>query len=87
VSSQEIGHEIVDDHTATITVRITYGDGPVEATCRAVAIAEDKMPVGEVAYSPDPDEGPDHVIEVRTDRRATTVQWDGCTTEGQPRPR
>ena len=86
VSSEEIGHEVLDDHTAVVTVRITYGDEPVTASCHAAALAEDKMSVGEVTYSPDPDEGPDYRIEIRTDRRATTVQWDGCTAEGQPRP-
>jgi hypothetical protein len=87
VSSREIGHEVVDEHTATIEFRITYGDGPVAATCRARAVAEDKAIVGEVAVEPDPDEGPVHEIEIRTERRATTVEWLGCTTDGQPRPR
>ncbi|WP_435771753.1 DUF4307 domain-containing protein [Nocardioides sp. SYSU DS0651] len=87
VSSQEIGHEIVDDHRATIKVRIAYGDDPVDATCRLRALAHDKAVVGETTYEPDPDAGAVHEIDVRTERRATTVEWIGCTAEGQPRPR
>lgn len=87
VSSQEIGHEIVDDHTASIQVRISYGDGPVDATCSLRAIAHDKSVVGETSFEPDPDAGPVHEVEVRTERRATTVEWLGCTAPGQPRPR
>lgn len=87
VSSQEIRHQVLDDHTATVEFRISYGDGPVDATCRARAVAEDKAVVGEVSFEPDPDEGPVHEIEIRTERRATTVEWIGCTAPGQPRPR
>lgn len=86
IASQEIGHDIVSDHAASVTFRIEYGDGPVEATCTARAIAHDKTVVGEVAVQPDGERGR-HTIEIATDRRATTVDWLGCTTEGQPRPR
>ncbi|QYJ04149.1 DUF4307 domain-containing protein [Nocardioides panacisoli] len=86
VASQEIGHEIVGDHTATVTARIKYGDGPVAATCTARAIAADKTVVGEIAFQPTPDQA-EHTVELATDRRATTVDWLGCTAEGQPRPR
>ena len=87
VSSREVGHEIVDDHTATIQVRVEYGDGPVDATCSLRAISHDKAVVGETSFEPDPAEGPTYEIEVRTERRATTVEWLGCTAPGQPRPR
>lgn len=87
VSSQEIAHEIVDDHSATIKVRIKYGDGPVAAKCSLRAISHDKAIVGEQTFVPDPADGPVHVIEVRTERRATTVEWIGCTAPDQPRPR
>ncbi len=87
VSSAEIGFEVVDDHTATIKVRVEYGDEPVDATCSLRAISHDKAIVGEQAFSPDPAEGPVYELTVKTERRATTVEWIGCTTEGQPRPR
>lgn len=87
VSSQEIGFDIVDDHTATIEVRVLYGDEPVGAECSLRAISHDKAVVGQTTYRPDPDDGPVHEIEVRTERRATTVEWLGCRTDGQPRYR
>lgn len=87
VSSQLVTSDIVDDHTATAVIRVQYGDGPVDADCTVRAIAEDKVVVGQVSFSPDPDEGPDHEVEIATERRATAVESLGCTTEGQPRPR
>lgn len=87
VASQVVAHEIVDDHTATVTALIEYDDGPVPATCTARAIAHDKAVVGEVNVQPDPDDGRQQTFTIATDRRATTVDWIGCTTEGQPRPR
>lgn len=87
VSSELIGFDVVDDHTATAVLRVEYGDGPVDAECSLRAVAEDKTVVGQVSFSPDPDEGPDYEVEIATERRATTVERLGCTTEGQPRPR
>ena len=87
VSSSELGHEVVDDHTASIKVRITYGDGPVDAKCSLRAISHDKAIVGELEFTPDPADGPVYEIEVSTERRATTVEWIGCTAADQPRPR
>jgi len=87
VSSEEIAHEIVDDHTATIRVRISYGDGPVEATCTARAISPDKAVVGEQSFTPAAEDGAVAEVTVRTERRATTVEWIGCKAAGQPRYR
>jgi hypothetical protein len=84
VSSEEIGHQVVDDHTATIKVNIKYGDGPVEATCVARAISHDKAVVGEQSFSPGRRNGT-YEVTVRTDRRATTVEWIGCKAADQPR--
>ncbi|WP_181407463.1 DUF4307 domain-containing protein [Nocardioides sambongensis] len=86
VKSEMIANDVLDDHTATVTVRLQYGDGPVETSCLVRAIAHDKVVVGEVTVHPDPDEGPDHTFEFNTDRLATAVDWVGCTAEGQPRP-
>lgn len=86
VASRAIAHDIVDDHTVTVTAGIEYGDGPVAATCAARAIAEDKTVVGEVTFRPAAD-ARTQTVEFATDRRATTVDWLGCTAPGQPRPR
>lgn len=87
IASEEIGHEIVDDHTATIEVRIEIDEGIEDPTCALRAISHDKAIVGETTFSPDPDDGPVHEVEVRTERRATTVEWLGCKAPGQPRYR
>ncbi|TYL49994.1 DUF4307 domain-containing protein [Nocardioides sp. BGMRC 2183] len=87
VTSQMITNDILDDHTATVTVRLQYGDEPVESSCTVRAVAHDKTVVGELTVHPDPADGPEHSYEINTDRRATAVDWLGCTAEGQPRPR
>lgn len=87
VSSREIGHQVIDDHNATIEVQIQYGDGPVAAECDLRAISHDKAVVGELTFEPDPADGPTYDIAIKTHRRATTVEWIGCRTEGQPRYR
>jgi hypothetical protein len=87
ISSEEIGHEVVDDHTATIRVQIDIDDDIDDPECALRAISHDKAVVGETTFSPDPDEGPVYEVEVRTERRATTVEWLGCKAPGQPRYR
>lgn len=87
VSSELISWDQVDDHETTAVVRVTYGDEWVEADCTLRAIAEDKVLVGEVSFSPAEGEGPDHEVTISTERRPTAVELVGCTTEGQPRPR
>ncbi|TWH03191.1 uncharacterized protein DUF4307 [Nocardioides sp. J9] len=87
ISSQEIGHEVVDDHHATIRVRIEADDDIEDPECTLRAISHDKAVVGEDTFAPDLSQGPVHRFEVRTERRATTVEWLGCRAEGQPRYR
>ncbi|HWJ12038.1 MAG TPA: DUF4307 domain-containing protein [Nocardioides sp.] len=87
ISSEEIGHEVLDDHTATIRVQIEIDDDIDEPECALRAISHDKAVVGETTFSPDPDQGPVYEVEVRTERRATTVEWLGCKAPGQPRYR
>lgn len=87
IASEEIGHAIVDDHLATIEVRIEIDGELDDPECSLRAISHDKAIVGETTYRPDPADGPVHEIEVRTERRATTVEWIGCRAEGQPRYR
>ena len=87
ISSEEIGHEVVSDHLATIEVQIEMDDGLEDPQCSLRAISHDKAIVGETTYRPDPADGPRYEIEVRTERRATTVEWLGCKAPGQPRYR
>ncbi len=87
VDSELIGFEIVDDHTATAVLRVELAEDAADVDCTVRAIAVDKTIVGEVRFTPDPADGPDHDIEIATERRATAVDAPGCTAEGQPRPR
>ncbi|MBM9459539.1 DUF4307 domain-containing protein [Nocardioides sp. zg-536] len=84
VASQEVAFEIHDDHSATMTVDIELRDDDVAATCKLRAISHDKAIVGQVTYQPDPAQGRRHVIDVKTERRATTVEWLGCNAPDQP---
>ena len=86
VSSQLVGFEIVDDHTATAVVRVQYGGDPVDADCTVRAIAKDKAVVGEATFTPGADAG-EVTVRIATERRATAVENIGCTTAGQKRPR
>jgi hypothetical protein len=87
VSSELITSEIVNDHEVTAVIRVKWGGDPVDAKCSVRAIARDKEVVGELAFEPDPDAGPDYSVEISTARRATAVENVGCTADGQPRPR
>ena len=88
VSSRLVGWEVVDDHAvaARIDVVIRGNDSgeTIGATCQVRAIAADHTVVGEASFTPT--DGPNEV-EVRTERRATSVESLGCTTPDQPRPR
>ena len=83
VESAPVGYTVENDHEATITVAVTMDDG-AGATCTVRALAADHMTVGEVTFTPVPGR---NQVEVRTERRASTVTLLGCTAEGQRRPR
>jgi hypothetical protein len=86
VSAQIVSWEVVDDHavTARIDVVIRGNAEDIQATCRVQAVAADHVVVGEATFSPTDGRND---VEVRTERRATSVDSVGCTTPDQPRPR
>lgn len=87
VTSELEGFSVVDDSTVSVTLVVSLAADDVEASCRLRAFAEDHTTVGELAFTPDPDAGRRHVVEIRTERRATAVESLGCTADGQNRPR
>ncbi len=87
VDSQIISRDIVDDHHSIAVIRVDLRDDDVVATCTVRALAEDKSIVGQVTFTPDAADGPDHEVEIATERRPTAVESLGCTTPDQPRPR
>ena len=83
VRSELVSFRVTSDHETEARLDVRVGDG-VDATCRLRAFAEDHTPVGELAFAPT--SGSNEVV-IRTERRATTVEKLGCTSEGQLRPR
>jgi hypothetical protein len=90
VTSELVTFDVVDDHTATARVAVRLGGDDVVATCELRATAEDHTTVGELSFEVTADDLADGEIveqEIRTERRATTVDAIGCTTADQPQPR
>lgn len=83
VTSELVGFEIIDDHTATTWINVSVHDD-VDATCTVRATSEDHTIVGEQTFSPT--DGRNDVT-IRTEREATAVEKVGCTTPDQSRPR
>ena len=88
VTSQLVTWEISDAHLAVASITVSRESQFTQASCRLRAVAEDHTVVGEVTV-PVTDGPADQSlqVEIRTERRATTVQSLGCSAPGQPRPR
>lgn len=86
-TSQLVGYDVVDVHTATGTVDVALDDGvdPSTVRCTLRAFAWDHATVGELVFSPGGSGR--QVLEMRTEREATSVESVGCTTPEQRRPR
>jgi hypothetical protein len=87
VESELVSFQSVDDHTATARISIDRRDADVEASCLVRAIAEDHTVVGELSWTPEGEPQQEDEVTIRTERRATSVELVGCTTEDQARPR
>ncbi len=84
--SELVGYDVVGENAATATVDVRLADGvaPADVTCLLRATAYDHTTVGELRFEPRPGRSD---YELRTARKATTVELIGCTTRDQPRPR
>jgi hypothetical protein len=87
VESSMVGFEVVDEHTASARIDVRLADEDVRASCRLRAYADDHTVVGERSITPVFGEDQPLSVEVRTERRATSVELIGCTAPGEPRPR
>ena len=83
VVSELLGFAVVDDYSASAVVSVALGEG-VEARCVVRALAEDHTTVGELTFAPRDGRND---VSIRTERRATSVTLDGCTSRTQRRPR
>lgn len=84
VRSDLVGYQVVDQHLATATVEVRLGDDDVVASCTLRAYAEDHTVVGDLVFTPVDGRNEQ---DVRTERRATSVELLGCTAPGQNRRR
>jgi fermentation-respiration switch protein FrsA (DUF1100 family) len=84
VSSQLIGWQVVDAHSATARVDVSISGGTTHPTCTVQAFASDHTIVGELRFTPD--DGT-NAVTVRTSRTATSVDVPGCIADGQDQPR
>jgi Domain of unknown function (DUF4307) len=82
--SELVGYDVVDEHAATATVDVRLRAGDVVATCRLRAYAEDHSVVGEATFTPQDGR---NEVDLRTERKATSVELLGCTTPEQRRAR
>ncbi|UMG91491.1 DUF4307 domain-containing protein [Nocardioides sp. TF02-7] len=87
MASELVKHEIVDEHTVTVVLRVDLDDEASDPRCTVRALAPDKAVVGQQTFVPEETGQHDHTVEIATERRATAVEKVGCTAEGQPRPR
>ena len=81
-------YDVRSDHLTVATLEVVRKTESTEATCVLSAVAQDGSVVGELALPVT--DGPVRQtveVEIRTERRATTVMTSGCVTPGQPRAR
>jgi hypothetical protein len=86
VTSDLLSFEVLSDHEATATVKVGMrGEADEDGVrCKVQAVAADHSSVGDLSFVPQ--EGT-NTVTVRTERRATAVTLEGCTGDGQNRPR
>jgi hypothetical protein len=86
VTSELETFSIDGDHSATAVLLVKLADADVQAQCTLRAYAEDHTTVGELTFEPDPSTRR-QTQQVRTERKATSVEKVGCTAPGQDRAR
>jgi Domain of unknown function (DUF4307) len=85
VDSELISFDVVDEHTTTVRVELRVRDDAEDVQCLLRAFAADHVTVGERSFTAEPGDTT-LVVDIRTERLATAVEFPGCTAEGQVRP-
>jgi hypothetical protein len=83
-----VTYDVRSDHLTVATMEVVRKTTSTEASCTVSALSSDGGVVGEVTVPVT--DGPVRQtveVEIRTERRATTVTTAGCTSPGQPRAR
>jgi hypothetical protein len=90
VTSDLVTFTVDGEHQVTARVDVRLDDEGVVASCVLRAVAEDHTVVGELQFevrASDLEDGTVLERQIRTERRATSVDPVGCTTADQQRPR
>jgi Domain of unknown function (DUF4307) len=88
VQSRMTYFDFPDDRTAVARLTVVRDAPDTIATCVLRAVSEDFAIVGETEITVTTGPTTQAVeVEIPTERRATTVTTDGCTSNGQQRPR
>jgi hypothetical protein len=85
VDSELVSFTVVDEHTTSVRVELRVRDDAEDVECLLRAFATDHVTVGERSFTAEPGDTT-LVIDIRTERAATAVEFPGCTAEGQVRP-
>lgn len=80
VTSNLTTWKVVDDHTVTATLEVDLRSDATNPRCLLRAYAEDHTVVGDAPFVPTNGRND---VTIRTERRATSVEKIGCTTDGQ----
>lgn len=83
--SELVGFTVTDQHEVVADVQVSLSERATGVQCVLRALAEDKVTVGEVVFTPE--ESGRVEVPIRTERLATAVERVGCTADGQLRPR
>jgi hypothetical protein len=88
VTSELSSWDIRDDHVVIAYLGVERETQFTEASCRLRAVAADHSVVGEVTVPVTSGPAQQTVeVEIRTERRATSIEKIGCTAPDQPQPR
>lgn len=85
VDSELVSFTVVDQHTTSVRVELRVSDDAEDVECLLRAFASDHVTVGERSFTAEPGDST-LVLEIRTERAATAVEFPGCTAADQVRP-
>lgn len=81
-------YDVVSTHRADASVLVKTRDEGVEASCQVRAFGADRTAVGQRTFRVTGVRGTSvRLVQVRTEREASSVELVGCTANGQNRPR
>ncbi|MCA1982988.1 MAG: DUF4307 domain-containing protein [Nocardioides sp.] len=80
VASSMDSWELQGDNAVKITVDVHIYDATVRPVCTVLAYAEDHSTVGVHSFTPI--SGRQSFV-LKTERQPTSIDWQGCTAEGQ----